>query len=84
MKKISVIKGVVAEYNNKFWGTQYKDQQCIINDFGDFEKAMICDPKYCIKPTDMTNFCNPEYVKLQKAKLVKVKKTITIDFQILT
>jgi hypothetical protein len=89
MKKVKIIEGVVAEYNGKYWGTQYSDGHCTGKDFGDLEKAEISDPRYCKKPTDKTydpentNGCNPEYDKLSKAKLVKVKKTITTDFEIL-
>jgi len=85
MKSIKVIEGVVAEYNGKFWGTQYKDGYCTVNDFGDLQKATISDSKYCTKPTDKTydpantNGYNPDYDKLLKAKLVKVKKTIIIE-----
>ena len=90
MKKVKIIEGVVAEYNGKYWGTQYSDAQCTSKDFGDLEKAEISDPRYCEKPTDKTydpkntNGYNPEYDKLSKAKLVKVKKTITTEFKILT
>ena len=89
MKKIEVIEGVVSEYNGKFWGIQYQDERSTSKDFGDFEKAEISDPKYCTKPTDMTwdpknTFgYNSEYDKLKNAKLVKVKKTITTEFEII-
>jgi len=89
MKKVEVIEGVVSEYNGKFWGIQYTDGHSTSKDFGDFEKAIIGNPKYCTKPTDMTwnpqntNRYNHEYNLLKKAKLVKVKKTITIEFEVL-
>jgi hypothetical protein len=89
MKTVKIIEGVVAEYNGKYWGTQYSDGHCTSKDFGDFEKAEISDPNYCKKPTDKTydpkntNGYNPHYDKLSKAKLVKVKKTITTEFEIL-
>ena len=90
MKKVEVIEGVVAEYNGKYWGTQYKDSQCTSNGFGDFDKALIEDEKYCKKPTDMTYHpknaggYNPDYIELEKSKLINVKKTITTDFEIIT
>ena len=89
MKKVKVIEGVVAEYNGKFWGTQYKDAQFTSNGFGDFDKADISDPKYCTKPTDKTydpantGGYNPDYNQLKKARLIKVRKTITTEFEIL-
>ena len=89
MKKVEIIEGVVAEYNGKFWGVQYADGHCTSKDFGDFENAEISNPKYCTKPTDMTwnpqntNGYNHEYELLKKAKLVRVKKTITTEFEVL-
>ena len=89
MKKVEIIEGVVAEYNGKYWGKQYQDGRCTSKDFGDIEKAEISNPEYCTKPTDMTwdpentNGYNHEYELLKKAKLVKVKKTITIEFEFL-
>lgn len=89
MKKNIIIEGVVAEYNGKFWGTQYEDAKYKSKDFGEFDKAQISNPKFCKKPTDMTwnpkntNGFNPEYEQLKKARLLKVRKTITIEFEIL-
>ncbi len=88
MKKIEVIEGVAAEYNGKFWGLEHSEAQFTSNDFVDFDKAIISDSKFCTKPTDLTwnpentNRYNPEYDKLKKARLVKVKKTITTEFEI--
>lgn len=78
MKKVELIEGVVAEYNGKFWGKQYGDSR---KDFGDLERAEISDPKYCTKPTDMVRNSeyNYEHDKLKRAKLLMVKKTITIE-----
>lgn len=85
MKKVEkIIEGVAAEYNSKFWGILYSDGKCTSKGFGDLEDAEIHDPDYCKKPTDLTwtpslGAYNPEYNVLEKAKLVKVKKTITIE-----
>lgn len=90
MKKVEIIEGVVAEYNGKFWGIQYTDGHITNKDFGDFENAQIENPEFCTKPTDMTwnpkntNGHNHEYKLLKKAKLIKVKKTIITDFEILS
>ena len=85
MEKIKVIEGVVAEYNGKYWGTQYEDGYGTSKDFGEFDKAEISDPKHCKKPTDLTYGYgyNPDFDKLSKARLVKVKKTITTHFEII-
>lgn len=85
MKNIEIIEGVVAELNGKFWGNQYDDGNSTSNDFGDLSKAEISDPEFCKSPTDLTwnpafqNRYNPDYELLKQAKLVKVRKTITIE-----
>lgn len=85
MNKVKIKEGVVAEYNGKFWGKQHGDAQYTCNDFGDLDKADISDPKFCLKPTDKTynpqnrGGYNPDYDKLKKARLIKVRKTITIE-----
>ena len=83
---MEVIKeGVVAEYNGKYWGVQYEDGQSTSYGFGDISNASIGNPKYCLKPTDMTydpanaGGYNPYYNELKKATLVKVRKTIKFE-----
>ncbi len=77
--------GVVAEFKGQYWGTQYTDGQCTCNDFGPIEKAHISDPEFCTKPTDMTynpknmNGFNPDYDKLKRAKLIKIKRTTIFE-----
>lgn len=87
MKNVKIIEGVVAEYNGKFWGIQYDDGCSKVKDFGDLDNAQICNPEYCVKPTDMTwnsdNMYNPEYELLKKATLKLVRKTITTEIEIL-
>lgn len=88
MKKIKVIEGVAAEYNGEFWGKQYEDGCSTSYGFGSFDKAIIHEAQFCKKATDFTHNpettlgYNPDYNELKKAKLVKVKKTITIEFEI--
>lgn len=92
MEKTEIIEtteGVIAELNGKFWGTQHEDEQYKQNDFGNLKYAKICDPKFCKKPTDMTydpenvGGFNPDYDKLKKAQLIKIKKTIITKFEII-
>ena len=86
MKNVKIIEGVIAEYNGKYWGKQEWENM----DFGDIERADISNPEYCKKPTDKTydpkntNGYNPHYDKLSRAKLVKVKKTITTEFEVMS
>jgi len=85
MKKIVKEEiGVVAEYKGKYWCNNGERG----NYFGDIENADISNPQFCKKPTDLTydpknTGYNPDYVELSKAKLVKIKKTITTEIEIL-
>jgi len=75
------IEGVVSEYEGKYWGQQEWGNM----DFGNIELAIIGKSESCKHPTDMTSRnITSEYNKLSKAKLVKVIKTITTEFEILT
>ena len=80
MKKVEVIEGVVAEYNGQYWGKQIWGE----DGFGDISKAIISEPRFCKEPTNLTSkFDKVSSKALSKAKLVKVKKTITLEFEIL-
>ena len=69
-------KGVVAEFEGKYWGRQHEDGHCLYCDFGPIEKAEIADPKYCVKSTDFTSKNNlSEYKQLEKATLRYVEVT---------
>ena len=81
MKNVKIIEGVIAEYNGKYWGKQEGDNM----DFGDIERADVSNPKFCKKPTDKTSENQISYYNaLSKAKLIKIKKIITTEFEILT
>ncbi len=87
MEKIIETEGVAAKYDNKYWGLEFKSGGSTSYDFVSFDKARIADPEYCKNPTDMTwnpheqKRYNPDYEKLSKAKLVRVKKIVTINFE---
>ena len=78
-------EGVAVKCNGKYWGEQYSDELIAIMDYSDIMKAKISDPAFCKKPTDMTwnpeNTLgyNPDYDKLSKGELVKVRKIITVE-----
>jgi hypothetical protein len=88
-RKVKIIEGVVADYNGKYWGKQHGDAQYTCNDFGDLDNADISNPEFCTKPTDKTydptntNGRNPDYDQLSKARLIKVRKTITTEIEII-
>ncbi len=67
-----IIEGVVAEYEGEYWD--------ILTEYGGIENAVIGNPVDCKNPTDMTDDpSNPDYDKLLKAKLVKIRKTIIYE-----
>jgi len=80
MKKLTEIYGVVAEYEGEFWGEQEWEQM----GFGDLDKAQISKQEFCKKPTDKTSpNSHSHFAALSKSKLVKIKKTITTEIEIL-
>jgi len=79
MKKVQVTKGVIAEYEGKYWGKQEWGDM----DFGDIERAEISNPEFCKKPTDKTTIGNKRYYdSLSRAKLINVKVTITTEIEL--
>ena len=78
--EVKIIEGVIAEYNGKYWGKQEWGNM----DFGDIERAVISNPKFCKKPTDKTSKNQYSYYNaLSKSKLIKIKKTTTILFEMI-
>jgi hypothetical protein len=86
MKKVEIIEGVAAEFEGEFWGLQ-DGLGSQYEWFGNLFNAKIFEPLHCKKPTDITwyadNMHNPKYEALKKAKLVKVKKTITTEVELI-
>lgn len=89
MKRVITTEGVVAEYEGKYWGKQHGDSSYTHIDFGEIYLADIGKPEHCTKPTHFTydpkntGGRNPAFDKLQKARLVRIRKTVTIEFEIL-
>lgn len=77
MKVTKTIKGVVAELNGMYFGTEWEDAKSTSYTFGPLENAKIADPEYCINPEDMTYQNSPYYNQLKQSKLIPVTKTIT-------
>lgn len=77
--KTVVVEGLVAEFDGKYWGTQYEDGQCTINDFGNIDKAKISESELLTNPCDLTYRGSPDTAKLGKAKLVRVKVTTVYE-----
>ena len=87
MKRVEVIEGVVAKFEDKYWGMNYDDVHIISKNFGELINAEIGDPSFCIKATDLTwapnntNGYNPKYELLKNAELVRVKKVIITEIK---
>lgn len=84
MPHLAIVKktGVVAEYDGKFWGSQFNDGHACAMGFGPIENAELSDPQFCHKPEDKTwkpshGRYNPDYEELKKAKLVHVEIVTT-------
>ena len=81
MKEKFIMKGVVAEFEGKFWGIQYEDGHSTSCGFGPINNAAISDPKYCKRPEGMT-YANSHYLKeLKKATLRKVVRTTVYEVE---
>ena len=80
-KETFIRRGVVAEFEGKFWGVQYEDGHSTTCGFGPINNAAISDPKYCKHPEDMT-YADSHYLKqLVNATLRKVIRTTTYEIE---
>ena len=64
--------------DGKAWGKTYEDGHSTSYGWMDVESALIHDPKYCTKPTDVTWKCSPYTKELETGKLVHVERTTTV------
>ena len=74
-----VESGVMVMKDGKAWGVTYQDGHSTDYGWVEPEVAPIHDPDYCRKPTDVTYRTSPYRAELSTAKLVKVKRTTTVD-----
>ena len=65
--------------DGKAWGVTYQDGLSTAYGWVAPEAAPIHDPQFCRKPTDVTYSDSPYRAELSTAKLVKVKRTTTVD-----
>ncbi len=73
------VTGVMIMKDGKAWGVTYRDGNAISYGWVDPLHAPIHNPKYLKKPED-TTYANSPYVKeLRTGKLVKVKRTTTVE-----
>lgn len=86
MKHKIVIEGLAVKYNDKYWGikTEGDGRTTDSYDYVDIIDAKISDSKFFTKPTDITwtpedGRHNPDYDKLSKGVIVKIRKTIIAE-----
>jgi len=77
----TILKGVVIEYNGKYWGITRNDGHFKPEGWTDIENAGIHDPKFCKKPIDAAYIDSPYIPELEKGKLVNVTKTTITTFK---
>lgn len=79
MKNEKITYGVAARLHGQYWG--YQEGGTI--GFGPFENAKVVNPDFCKSPTDMRHEFDSEASKAllyhPDAKLVKVKRTLTLE-----
>jgi hypothetical protein len=74
-----VEEGVMIMKNGKAWGETYSDGQVTEYGWTEPENAPIRDPRFCIKTTDVVHMNSSSIPELQTGKLVKVRRTTTVE-----
>jgi hypothetical protein len=74
-----VEEGVMIMKNGKAWGETYSDGQATEYGWMAPEKAPIRDPRFCTKTTDVVHAASSSIPELQTGKLVKVRRTTTVE-----
>ena len=74
-----VLEGWAIELDGKYWGIQYEDGHFTEYGWGPIEKAIIEDPRYVKKTTDVTYKNSPYIHELERGHFVKVKRTTTYE-----
>lgn len=71
---VDVKDGVVIEYNGRYWGTVYDQQD---EDWTDLEHAIVLDSRYCKTPMCHTyhNEASRRSEELKKGRLVPCRVT---------
>jgi hypothetical protein len=68
--------GVVVMLGSKYWIGNSPDHPSWCDDI---RSAMISDPKYCKKPTDVTYANDPRIHDFDRARLVPIKITTIFE-----
>lgn len=78
---VKIEKGIVVEYNGKYWGTEYDDGKSHSDNWVDIDNAKITDERFISKPEDLTYKGSYQTKELQRGKLVKVVRVTTITHE---
>lgn len=78
---MKIERGVMVMKDGKAWGCTYEDGQITTFGWMDPEDAPIHNPRYCKKPTDVTYKTSPDIKELRTAKVVHVKRVITVEIE---
>jgi hypothetical protein len=74
-----VEEGVMIMKNGKAWGKTYFDGQATEYGWMAPERAPIHDPRFCTETTDVVHMNSYLIPELQTGKLVKVRRTTTVE-----
>jgi hypothetical protein len=77
---MKIEEGVMVMKDGMAWGVVYEDGHSTAYGWMDPESAPIHDAKYCTKPTDVTYQGSHYTEELLTGKIVRVKRTTTVDF----
>lgn len=75
---VKIEKGVMVMKNGKAWGIEYDDGKATVYGWIDPVNALIRNPSFCLKPTDVTYKGSHYERELSTAKLVAVTRTTTL------
>lgn len=80
LSTVDVKEGVVVEYNGRFWGYVYENDE----DWTDIEHAIVLDPRYCKTPMCHTysGEASKRSAELKKGRLLPVRVTTRKTYQV--
>jgi len=76
---MKVEEGVMVVKDGKAWGVVWEDGYSTSYGWMDIESAPIHDPQFCLRTTDITYQGSHYIPELLTGKLVKVRRTTTVE-----
>lgn len=74
-------RGVILMHKNgKAWGIEYEDGQCTSYGWVDVDEAVIYDPLYCKKPSDIVYKGSPDTAMVNEGFLMLIERTTEVRF----